>query len=262
MPWDSDQVKALQALDSSTQFSSLPIELRLQIWRETFPAPQSHLIDDRCSPGFLVAKTVRHPIPATLHVDRESREETLRHYTMIWFDKDRLATPQPSNDRPDQHKLGKKSGIVVINPKQDSVFINLTCLWCYVDTDSSNWLKALLDHYPETIRAIKTLDLGIPTKDSSKIISKRFVPDIIGNFESLKEIRAFADFPECGHPVTDAELDEAQSAMRRISITYWKMEKEMDPTLETPKLTIILEPGFTKGETSKSIHFEMEEYSS
>jgi hypothetical protein len=171
---------------------------------------------------------------------------------MIWFDKDRLATPQPSNDRPDQHKLGKKSGIVVINPKQDSVFINLTCLWCYVDTDSSNWLKALLDHYPETIRAIKTLDLGIPTKDSSKIISKRFVPDIIGNFESLKEIRAFADFPECGHPVT----------MRRISITYWKMEKEMDPTLEAPKLTIILEPGFTKGETSKSIHFEMEEYSS
>jgi hypothetical protein len=59
-------------------FPKLPIELRLQIWREALPKARNVYLGVQCC--------MRRPgaeLPVTRMVLRESREETLRHYIII-----------------------------------------------------------------------------------------------------------------------------------------------------------------------------------
>ena len=64
-----------------TRFSNLPAELRLLIWRATFPA-QKRVTIKVCECGD--AYILRTLIPGALSVCRESRDEALRRYEWAW----------------------------------------------------------------------------------------------------------------------------------------------------------------------------------
>lgn len=73
-----------------TKFPKLPAELRLKIWRYAFPDPQCIVIDDKFALKDEFTKRVQWnqrkiPLPITLHICSESRQETLRHYCLTWW---------------------------------------------------------------------------------------------------------------------------------------------------------------------------------
>ncbi|KAL8348525.1 hypothetical protein RB601_002419 [Gaeumannomyces tritici] len=73
---------------SFTLFSSLPTELRLQIWRASF---QPRAVEVRYQPETDECHTITHP-PAVLQVCHESREEAARHYRKAFGTKTHEAT--------------------------------------------------------------------------------------------------------------------------------------------------------------------------
>ena len=102
---DSSQdffVQKSMALKGFKIFSELPLEIRLQIWRNCFPDPQvveffDHLTSNEAA------------IPITLHVNQESRYETLKHYIVL-------------HGRP--IKTVMKSKPLYLAPSWDSVLVN------------------------------------------------------------------------------------------------------------------------------------------
>ncbi|KAK7739834.1 hypothetical protein SLS62_011184 [Diatrype stigma] len=84
----------------------LPLSLRLRIWRTTWEVRRVRLVHtvrrlrphDRDGPAIRITTAATPPAPASLHVDRESRRETLRHYeaafavqggfSHVWFNYD------------------------------------------------------------------------------------------------------------------------------------------------------------------------------
>jgi hypothetical protein len=76
---------------NKTQFSSLPVEIRLQIWRLAFPGSRVIVLGDgghrplyRFQQQFWTPTSYRalQPLPVTLSVCRESRAETLKIYQL------------------------------------------------------------------------------------------------------------------------------------------------------------------------------------
>lgn len=73
-----------------TLFPKLPAELRIKVWRYTFPEPRVVLLDYICR--YETALNIRNTLgignvqtfPKALHVNQESREETLRAYYIIY----------------------------------------------------------------------------------------------------------------------------------------------------------------------------------
>lgn len=116
---------------SFTLFPKLPIEIRLMIWRSTFPRNGSFDLHDLASRPF---PQERHPsgfeplfsAPPTLYANRESRQETLKHY-FIFHDE---ASGSSDNLREP----------VYFNTKLDQVYV----LACKLDSPRWNvWLEFL-----------------------------------------------------------------------------------------------------------------------
>lgn len=105
-----------------TVFPNLPLELRRQIWVESFPKPRSikllkdeALLDPNGNPErfevvrSLANKCAQDNFPATLSVNKESRTETLLHY---------LVVPNP----------GIKVAPYFLNPNKDTVCLDVLSL--------------------------------------------------------------------------------------------------------------------------------------
>ncbi|CZR56870.1 uncharacterized protein PAC_06759 [Phialocephala subalpina] len=81
----------IQFLDALTLFPKLSIELRLRVWRLCFPEPREVYIGRRFIKRSVsnnrpqrYSKDHANSLPPTLHINAESRQETLRSYTLIW----------------------------------------------------------------------------------------------------------------------------------------------------------------------------------
>ena len=78
--------------DSFSLFHKLPIELRLKIWRYTFPRGRYVDLDDYNGfPIYSSFQTNGHLgkepwLPIALSVNKESRQETLRHYIIVFLE--------------------------------------------------------------------------------------------------------------------------------------------------------------------------------
>lgn len=102
------------SLRSFTLFPKLPIELRLKIWRSTFPRNRS--IDLH---KWAMARTYKFleegeglPAPVTLYVNSESRQETLKHYFIL---REKIGCSRPD----------------FFNPTLDRVYIQAWKLYVY-----------------------------------------------------------------------------------------------------------------------------------
>jgi hypothetical protein len=81
-----------EVLDSFALFPKLPIELRLKVWRNTFPRGRYVDLDDYH--GFPIYSSIKtngpfgkEPCPPiALSVNKESRRETLRHYIIVFLE--------------------------------------------------------------------------------------------------------------------------------------------------------------------------------
>jgi hypothetical protein len=100
--------------DNFPQFSKLPTEIRLQIWKEAMPGPrvvEVYLIEDQSQYDgktyYVADPASRTPAPTILHINHESRREGLKIYSRI-FSRSRLPPGQgrkpiyfdPANDIP------------------------------------------------------------------------------------------------------------------------------------------------------------------
>jgi hypothetical protein len=86
---DPQQELVIQTLlDEFHYFSKLPKELRLMIWRDTFPRPRDIRLPDWsfCPEGSLDFRPIFPPI--TSQLNRESRDETNLHYLLFWIPSD------------------------------------------------------------------------------------------------------------------------------------------------------------------------------
>lgn len=109
-------------LDTFTCFGRLHIELRLMIWRLTFPRGR-HVnfnvnMDDALGPDYYRTDGIEThcPLPIALYVNSESRCEALNNYCIIKTFKDSPNPPYRRRYRP-----------FCYNPKLDTAFLTYTC---------------------------------------------------------------------------------------------------------------------------------------
>lgn len=79
-----------QKYDKFTLFPNLPPELRIMVWRHTFPKPRIIFLDHVCNTKtrLEIQQTLGienfQMFPTTLHVSKESRGETLKMYHVVY----------------------------------------------------------------------------------------------------------------------------------------------------------------------------------
>jgi hypothetical protein len=124
-----------------TLFRNLPMELRLKIWRWSFPRgrminlaqqPQVLSSNDEAN-SELVMST--YPLPVSLHVNSESRMVTLEHYYVLFVE-----DMEPSEDG------NKVRPPLCFNPNLDHVFISMHMV---NHEKSANWFVRWI-YYLET----------------------------------------------------------------------------------------------------------------
>src|ERR1700712_565747 len=77
-------------------FVKLPIELRLEVWRFSFPGSRRLEIQERYNPwaicgrqtGAIVSAKSHVPL-VTLYINQESRKETQKHYRLLFHKNNR-----------------------------------------------------------------------------------------------------------------------------------------------------------------------------
>ncbi|KAJ8067618.1 hypothetical protein OCU04_003228 [Sclerotinia nivalis] len=136
-----------QSAETFPYFNDFPVEIRLKIWRNSFtprmiylredvqdPADEDRFVDRPC-------RKARSSLPPTAFVNRESREETLKHYCRLFQP---LATPSqffspatvgiPKSLFPASHLVGQPStsisncNIIYWHPKIDNFFVTMEAL--------------------------------------------------------------------------------------------------------------------------------------
>jgi hypothetical protein len=96
---DPDRHLLPQYPSQFTVFPKLPIELRLNIWKHAFPAPRHVELVGSCVFGpvdFLGTRGTQHrklnhlqnEFPVTLSINSESRQETMKHYKLLFVKED------------------------------------------------------------------------------------------------------------------------------------------------------------------------------
>ncbi|CZR55835.1 uncharacterized protein PAC_05723 [Phialocephala subalpina] len=125
--------------DDFQLFPRLPIELRLSIWRLSFPEARHVSLDTGFGGDSSIwvhsfRENVEHPLPITLHINHESRAETLRHYTILFIgDLPRFQNTEKRFDRPCWFDLSR-----------DSLWLEAEGLES-LDYDDTTWIDEFLD---------------------------------------------------------------------------------------------------------------------
>ena len=104
-----------EPLATFTLFPKLPIELRLKIWRASFPRGRevnfAAVRPNASREDEVTSMEDDSPLPATLSVNRESRHETLKHYLVVL------------RDEYNGDSSAKKQKPFVYNPKLDIAWL-------------------------------------------------------------------------------------------------------------------------------------------
>jgi hypothetical protein len=138
-----------------TLFPKLPMELRLKIWRWSFP--RGRVVNLARQPQFLHPKDElrnqnamsQYPLPVSLHVNCESRTVTLEHYYVLFAE-----DMEPLNDG-DQIRPP-----LCFNPNLDEGFISL---YAAKHDKSADWFTRWIDYLeiaaPALLCSVQNLQL-------------------------------------------------------------------------------------------------------
>lgn len=151
-------------------FPELPLELRLHIWRYTFP--NSHNIPLYCGyrkPPLSPDVSIFPPIIS--RINRESRAETWVHYTMLW-------PPEKSNLR------------LCINPKRDYISIYLLHRW------PENFQFGALEQHHEFLTKVQNIHLHQTRikPDKEELDLEECGRRILQSFPGLRSLKLFRFF--------------------------------------------------------------------
>ncbi|KAK0101130.1 hypothetical protein ONS95_012889 [Cadophora gregata] len=133
-------------------FSKLPLELRIMIWKASLPRGRLVNLNNEMTQLFCTSHkrgACGTPFPVSLHVNQESRRETLRCYQIFRLE-----------DFPfdiETHFWCRRRPIC-FSPSRDYFWFREAAL--------GSTLKKFIKRYPVTIRAIKTLVVELGTRDS------------------------------------------------------------------------------------------------
>ncbi|KAH6674697.1 hypothetical protein B0J14DRAFT_20040 [Halenospora varia] len=168
----------LHPLNGFTLFRKLPLEIRLYIFRLTFPSTRRMDLRDfrldyedgwnNCAGDpskFNFGKPHRYSIPVALHVSQESRTETLKHYRVLYREKwvSKWKAPKKREDRKWMYSrrwskkakfLVRKTEILCFSPERD-----IMCCNSFMAVDSTDqWFDT--DSMLEWTKGAKRLELA------------------------------------------------------------------------------------------------------
>jgi hypothetical protein len=157
----SDLEPLIVKLRYPTEFprlKDLPPELRIQIWLHAFPPgrhfdldtyvlfnemhPKGITFDDHRMPSLLNPDP-----PVTLFVNRESRQENLRHYCIIF----------PEGYYLCKSRVNFKIKPLCLNSSKDSLYFDFRTIWTY-DISFNWWLQFLNVQIPGGLQKFKALE--------------------------------------------------------------------------------------------------------
>jgi len=120
-------------LNTFTVFPGLPPELRLKIWRLLFPRARRIPLRQCAVQGFKkqpgqasskrrLLRPIKIPHPITLRINRESRDETLISYRMLFPTQTIPILPFPEDEL--QYPAGYEKYSLCFNPKKDILYLS------------------------------------------------------------------------------------------------------------------------------------------
>ncbi|PVH74843.1 hypothetical protein DL98DRAFT_575407 [Cadophora sp. DSE1049] len=143
-----------RTLDSFNSFSQLPLEIRLSVWRFSFPRGRLINLDQYVAASFewdadrdrTYGIETSCGLPPTLHVNQESRRETLKHYSLVFrIDRELNWITPKTRVRP-----------LCYNPKLDTMFFTDS----YIMHDPSwNWLHRIQQASPVIFNSIEVFEI-------------------------------------------------------------------------------------------------------
>ncbi|PVH74842.1 hypothetical protein DL98DRAFT_537093 [Cadophora sp. DSE1049] len=163
-------------LDTFTCFSRLPVEIRLVIWRLTFPRGRHVNFDREINSSFYHwwgsdADTSRNlgiethcPLPTVFYVNQESRQESLKHYMVM----PRVSATYP----PEFIGFSSKTPRTVtfrplfFCPAVDTAFITMSTL---NDRKSTNWLTEVRNQSLKLFDSIGCLEIRDWSMDANEV---------------------------------------------------------------------------------------------
>ena len=153
----------VKTLKKFTLFPKLPLELRRKVYRWSFPqgrlvsarkellAPNQHPIEDERALRIRTALTGgdsrAHP-PITLFVNKESREETLRHYCVLF------RTDDPDDDSGRYESLHHPRRPFCFNPDLDTWYATQMSFFHW---NSGPWIQFIKRKHPSVLDSVRTL---------------------------------------------------------------------------------------------------------
>ncbi|KAM3069508.1 hypothetical protein ACMFMF_008725 [Clarireedia jacksonii] len=139
-------------LEKFTLFPLLPAELRLEIWRQSFPTSRTIVLTPTPRPS----EASSAPLPVTLSVCGESRAETLRHYTILYRSEFKTRNNLCSA-RPRSHLQP-----ICFNASVDMIYFHAHDLvWPGKGRAKFNeWIRFLESRAPGILRSAKSVEVG------------------------------------------------------------------------------------------------------
>src|SRR6266536_5413670 len=236
-------------------FPKLPAELRLKIWRMTFPVdrlvnlnycPDFPDIDEQIRAMLLEAGL---PIVTALYVNKESRNEALRNYCLL-FKEDSRRLPQNAHIRP----TTPYSRPFCLNTKLDRIYISRYSLHNYW---ADKWMLYLQEIAPNLLQSILTLEIRdmvwnpkvrasfdqgdkLITLPPAKIEEEMFYPSSLLRFPGLEEISFIFSHPSDANSLlhtawgTHSGKEELEDCLRK----YLETSKNMFIIGRAPKIIV------------------------
>ena len=234
----------LSDLEEFQLFSRLPIELRIMIWRLSFPPGRKVVLElNPCyscetftafqlqgraiaEPAPLHDRRTELPHPVTLHTNRESRQETLKHYRVLFTNVGRQC-PIHADDVAQYH-ISKEA--VSVNPTHDTIclihgFCDLLSQRAFANMD------LLLGQAPGLASEIQSVEVrNIQYNSISPYSSHRrrwSSPVILEQFSHLKEVTL----------VDDAIRESVRRSQYLLGYFYEEYKRE-NPEFVVPEILI------------------------
>ncbi|PQE26389.1 hypothetical protein CJF30_00001116 [Rutstroemia sp. NJR-2017a BBW] len=181
--------QTLSHRNKKTGFTSLPFEIRSKIWRAMFPHRQLNIREGRLEVsarrqierGIVVFIGTRFATPGAelpigLHINFESRQETLKHYKVL--------------HRPVVHNgkiLTSYKGLFLINTDLDTVFMTQPALLCCDKSFIHKFLAGTFMYYGEERDAIKKIEIYVLERYPNITYKTENIEQLL-KFQGLEEI--------------------------------------------------------------------------
>jgi hypothetical protein len=222
------------AREKFTLFPKLPLELRLKVWRESFPAGRHVSLATNSGPP--------PRLPTSLRVNRESRAETLRFYVVLF-----------KSDLHKDKKITQKNEIpFCLNPARDSMWLSIGFLLTRpnYNTDSLNvWMDYIDLKLPGGCHSIQILELREITTASMYSVPGRWSAE--AKYKSTSGKRGLEWFSgldqliltAAKNPTSSQAVDRKREYKRagyfeedEKTLTRWFMSSARSPGTKVPNI--------------------------